>query len=142
MRASQSRFTPAQRRRLGVNIEQSETFIGLCGDDKHVLDNVFFGKFKEIISTIYHSDNPVSLCNDVVLGLSESVSADVKQFVNNWLLKSIPSIQSAPDDETAFNTLIPRIVGTQSELAPYIDHISSMVEKVSVQELPSSSPQE
>lgn len=91
------------------------------------LSFLFYGKFKSIISTIYHSENPVDLCSAIGLSLSEHVSPDVQAFINNFLLKAIPVVKGAPDDETAFNTIIPRDCYTRSRIAPYLDRINEFI---------------
>lgn len=123
-----SRWTPAQLEHI---FAVRATGPNVCNGFKpqRVHDNVFFGKFKNIIKLLYESKNSVSLCNDVIFNLSSRVPADVRDFVSNWLLKSLPALQAAPDDVTAFNTIIPRIVSSRAELAPYIDYLTQAVEQ-------------
>lgn len=125
MHSSKSRYTRAQLAHCGVLIEQSDNFYGIPGVEG--LDDLFYGRFRDIIRTIFSSENSVSLCNDIIFGISESAPPDVVSFVNNWLLKSLPVIQSAPDDDTAFEMLIPRSVGSRAELAPYIERVSDYI---------------
>lgn len=134
MHSSKSRYTKAQLAHCGVLIEQSDNFDGIPGVPDSLYDEMFLGKFRDIVRTIYTSENPVSLCNNVVFGLSENCSSDVVAFVNNWLLKSVPAIKSAPDDETAFKMLIPRSAGSLSEIAPYVDFISSFIDSDNLSE--------
>lgn len=125
MNLSRCKYSVDQLRHLNVDISQNESFTSLLTEDSP--DSIAYGKFKNIINVIYHSDNPVSLCNDVVFNLGENVPSDVKSFIQNWLLRVVPKSPGSKDDNLAFDTLIPRDVRTISELSPYLDKISDVI---------------
>lgn len=113
---------------LRYNLDNLSNYVGFIpSTEDRGLSSLFYGKFKSIISAIYHSDNPVDLCSAIGLSLSEHVSPDVQSFVSNFLLKAIPAVKGAPDDETAFNTIIPRDCYTRSRIAPYLDRINEFI---------------
>lgn len=88
---------------------------------------LFYGKFRTIIQSIYKSENPVDLCSALGINLSEHASPDVVNFVRNFLLQPIPAISGAPDDDSAFDILIPNDCYTRSRIAPYLDHIENFI---------------
>lgn len=99
--------------------EKSSVPSGLCV--------LFTRRFKNIIDAIYSNPNPVDLCSALGLSLSEHVSPDVSRFVQNFLLKPIPSVKGAPDNDTALKTLVPNDCYTRSRIAPYLDHIENFI---------------
>lgn len=125
MKLSRCKYSIEQLEHLNVNISQNESFTSLLVNEH--MDDIAVGKFKNIINVIYHSENPVSLCNDVVFNLGENVPVDVKSFIQNWLMRFVPKSPGSKDDSLAFDTLIPRYVRTISELSPYLDKISEVI---------------
>lgn len=61
------------------------------------------------------------------MSISENAPQAVRSFVQNCLMVEMPDVRSAPDDETAFNTLIPRSAQALPELQPYLESIQEMV---------------
>lgn len=118
-------FTDAELLHMGVNLEQNKARVCLR---TNVRSNLAYGKFENIIRLIYSSPNSVSLCNDVVNQLSENVPPDVRTFINNFLLKEVPKLNGCSDDNTAFESIIPRNVRTLNELSPYLDNLHSLIQ--------------
>lgn len=84
------------------------------------------GKFANIIDVLYTSTDG-SLDNSIMQYVNEDAPASVKSFVQNVLMVDVPALQSAPDDETAFNMILPRSISSSRELEPYVDYIKSLV---------------
>lgn len=93
---------------------------------------ISYGKFRSFLRTLYKSSNPVSLCNDLVFNLPQHMSDDVKEFVRSWLLKQVPSLPSAPDDDSAFDSIIPSDIDIRQQLYPYLDYLTDIVKKSSL----------
>lgn len=139
--STHSRYTPEQLRHLHVNLEQNAAFTTMARPSSEcAYDDIFYGKFKSIIRILYQSQNPVSLCNDVIESLSESVSPDVANFVNNWLRKSFPVIQGCPDDDVAFDMIVPRSVQSVEELRPYIETLTGWFDEHQALQTPKTDP--
>lgn len=96
-----------------------------------------FGKFKDVLKILFDSRDG-SLCNDYMNYITENAPDDVKLFVQNFLMRPIMALPSAPDDETAFATIIPRLVSSAAEFQPYIDYLSQSFEDFNSNSNPTS----
>lgn len=137
-----SRFTERQLRHMFVDIEQNKagSFVKQCFDSD--LIDIVNSKFGNIIKLIYQRDNTVSLGMEQVLIATQSTSPDVKQFIDNWLLKELPAIPSAPDDDIAFASIIPRSIGTLSQASEYLDNLATSLQNAQTDNQPTPSPSE
>ncbi len=94
------------------------------------------GKFANIIDILFDAKDGY-LDNLQTIQSSENTPIEVRMFIQNVMSVDIPSLKSAPDDDAAFESLIPRSVQTSSELAPYIsyckDKFSELRQKYSKQ---------
>lgn len=84
------------------------------------------GKFANIIDILY-SDSDGSLDSDLSSFVSENSPDVVKAFVQNVLMVDRGQLLAAPDDETAFDMIIPREAQTAAEIQPYLDYIASQI---------------
>lgn len=127
MKSKYCRYSKQQLNSLGLSGQFNDQKILVDYEfDKIQTEKLVKGQFKNIIDTLYTSTDG-SLDNNVRQFVSESSPSSVKSFIQNVLLCDVQSLRSAPDDETAFNCLIPRSAQTSSELAPYIDYIKSTI---------------
>lgn len=118
-----SSYTREQLVHMNIILEVNDAVSPYCESPC----NAFYGKFRNFINLLYSSDNPVSLCNDAILSAT-NLPDDAKEFVQNWLMRSLPAIQGAPDADTAFDTIVSSRITTRGELEPYIDKLTSIVE--------------
>lgn len=124
MKISKSRYTESQYKGFGYNCSDEDYF--LPPQSREEQENIVLGQFKNIIKVLFSSSdgsldsNPASL-------LTENSPEPVRVFAQNFLLKELPAARSAPDDDTAFDMLIPRSAQTSVELAPYVDFLKSEI---------------
>lgn len=86
-----------------------------------------FGKFKDVLKVLFDSRDG-SLCNDYMDYITENAPDDVKLFVQNFLMRPLQALPSAPDDDTAFDTIIPRLMSSPAEFQPYVDYLNQSLE--------------
>lgn len=117
---------------LGLNYSNNDLSFYKPHEFRHVvtMNEIALGKFKSILKLIY-SSNDGSLDNNISKLVSENAPQCVRDFVNNFLLREVPSLSPAPDDDVAFSTILSRHVGTLSELQDYVDTISDYVSNLS-----------
>ncbi|UPW41411.1 hypothetical protein [Dipodfec virus UA06Rod_5] len=122
-----SRYTAQQYNSLGYPITESNSVP--CPSSEHnrdEIEDIVLGKFKSVVKVLFSSTdgsldtNPMSLIGD-------NVPESVRLFAQNILLQNIPTMHMAPDDDTAFDMLIPRSVQSRSELEPYIGKLREYV---------------
>lgn len=90
------------------------------------LDAITKGKFKEIIDVLYSSEDG-RLVNNLNMIVSENAPESVRSFVRNVMLCDVQALQSAPDDETAFNLIVPRFMQDSADIVPYVDYIREAI---------------
>lgn len=90
---------------------------------KYITDNAFAAKFKQVIDLLYSNNKGVYPDFDGYLNRPDTPQV-VKEFVSNVLMTELPSMPSAPDDETAFATILQR----NSSLAQFRDQIAEIAE--------------
>lgn len=124
------RFTLDQLRRLGHHdyCSMHDTCFSFAHPD-FVPDDITFcsEEFKSILDTYIRSFVDGSLPNFVCPEVSESAPDAVKAFFASFTTQSISTLLSAPDDDTAFDTLIPR----NSEFSEYRDYARNLIHKYS-----------
>lgn len=126
MDKSVCRYSRSQFESMGLSDEFNGQSYDLLYRGNCDMKKIARGKFGEILDVLYDS-NETSLDNNLRALVSENAPDHVKAFVNNVLLCDVPALRAAPDDETAFNCLIPRSAQTSRELAPYLDTIRSLI---------------
>lgn len=127
MRLKYLRYTLEQMRNLGYQYPDSDHLIVLDSvRNREELDEIVKGQFKNIIDVLFSSRDG-TLDNVLAMSISENAPQSVKTFIQNVLMCDVQALQSAPDDDTAFETLIPRHAQTSSELEPYIESLRGMV---------------
>lgn len=124
MKISKSRYSAAQYRGLGYKPSDADTCLSRESRDR--LDQIVKGQFKEVIDIIFSSTDGSLDSNPAAL-ISPSAPLEVQTFAKAFLLQNINPAKAAPDDDTAFDMLVPRSVQTTAELAPYIDYIRNEV---------------
>lgn len=87
------------------------------------LDNIK-GKFKNVVDLLFNSKNG-KLDNDYFSSVSENAPEPVKSFIQNVLMCNVASFTDCKDADAALDCIIPRSVGSYSELEPYRDILKS-----------------
>lgn len=126
MRKEYSRFTPRMMRSLGYPVRYNMPMGVFTDEDQRQQSNLVKGKFANIIDVLFDS-NDMSLDNAVSKYVSENAPEDVKMFVQNVLMRPVEPLSAAPDDETAFEMIIPRRAQSQLEMQPYLDNMRQIV---------------
>lgn len=98
------------------------------------------GKFGQILDILYTSKDG-DLDNAVKTLVSENAPIEIQSFVKNVLLCPLKALKSAPDDDVAFDMIIPRKAQTSTELMPYLDVIKNEVSAARQRYLDSINPQ-
>lgn len=128
MKKYPSRFSDIQMRRLGLRTDSRDLDYDMSKSvDYNVIEKIVKGEFKNIIDVLYSSKDG-SLDNDLDRYISrDSVNPSVRSFVESVLKCNVSSLMSAPDDDTAFDMIIPRSAQTESELRPYLGYLKNQV---------------
>lgn len=122
-----SRYTDAQLRSLGYNPDTRKYITNLASSDNYVKNrSALLGRFKNVIDVLFDSSDGALDSNPASL-IGENAPESVKTFAKNVLLCDVQAFRAAPDDETAFNMLIPRTAQTSAELRPYLDGIRNYI---------------
>lgn len=124
-------FTDERLKFHGINIDQNNNGLFLSDSYNDSLIDSVNCKFGNIIKVIYSRDNTVSLGMDQVLLATESCSPDVKRFIDNWILKECPALPSFPTDDDAFVNIIPRSIGSLTEVSDYLNNVIENLNSVS-----------
>lgn len=125
------RYTPSQLRSLGLDPD----YVPIERPDINTEENkkrhqeLIFGQFRSVIDLLFDSKDG-SLDYDALNHVTSSASPVVQQFASNVLAASIQSLQSAPDDETAFEAIIPRRLHSQGDIAPYLERLKQEVSDI------------
>lgn len=123
MKSKFKRYTPAMMRSLGYFIDHEEKPLGSASlATKEFFDKFVRGKFRDMLNLLYNSDNG-SLDSDIQKYVSPNAPSEVREFVNNILLTPVNAINSAPNDDIAFDCIIPRDCQCRSLLAPHIESL-------------------
>lgn len=121
------RYTPAMIKSLGMHRGSAQNQTNLAVPNG--LDDIqrqTLGQFKNIIDILYSSTDG-RLDSNPMRFIGDNVSDTVKTFAANVLLCPITSLKAAPDDDTAFDMLIPRSAQSAAELKPYLNYLRDYV---------------
>lgn len=122
-----SLYTDEQLKLMRVNLDHNS--MSECPGFKGLpLNDIAMSKFGDVLRVIYESPDG-NLVNDLQQFVSENSSPDLRAFVQNVLLVDIPSFKAAPDDETAFEMIVPRSLGSVADFQPFRNRILSLVSK-------------
>lgn len=138
------RYTPEQLRSMGYYCTHFNNLVPkLTEDDILRIKNeqeFVKGKFAAAIDVLFDSKDG-RLDNSIQQFVSESCPPSLRTFVQNVMLCDVRAVQSAPDDDTAFDALIPRHLQSSLELAPYMEFlkgkVSESLERIKSQPKPS-----
>ena len=119
-------YTDAQLKRMGFNPDNFNHPVCLPDSNKEDVLSFVKGKFANVIDAIFTSTDG-SLDNVLAMSVSEHAPQSVQTFIRNVLMCDVQAVQAAPDDETAFDTLIPRSAQSSAEIAPYLDSLRQIV---------------
>lgn len=122
------RFSDETRRALGYRVlSPNEEYWNVDESESTQINDLVKGKFKDIIDMLYSSSDG-SLDNNVEQYVSENAPLEVRSFVQNVLLQQIQPLPSAPDDETALATLLPRnVIGSAPLMSRYLENVKSFI---------------
>ncbi|MDE5568266.1 MAG: hypothetical protein K2J12_07470 [Muribaculaceae bacterium] len=126
MRKEYSRFTPRMMRSLGYPVRYNMPMGTMTKEQIKQQTALVKGRFANIIDLLFDS-NDMSLDNAVSKYVSENAPEDVRMFVQNVLMCPVQSLAAAPDDDTAFEMIIPRHAQSQQEMQPYLDNMRQIV---------------
>lgn len=133
-----SLYTPQQMRVLGLSPNNHPNYRIVLPDISDIRDLVY-GKFSNILEVIFSSKG-TQLDDLLKVTVSENAPESVRNFCNN-LLTAIPSLQSSPNDDIAFDTIVPRSVQSASEFEPYLNVMRSKYDDVVARYKASQIPQ-
>lgn len=130
MQTKYLRYTPEQLRSMGYNHiylndltpRHTEESLLRCKNEQEFVK----GKFAEAIDILFDSTDG-KLDNSIQKFVSESCPHTLRSFVQNVMMCDVRAVQSAPDDNAAFEALIPRHLQSSHELAPYMDFLKGKV---------------
>lgn len=109
--------------KFGLNPHHCDFDKIFISDEDIEKQNIFaYGRFENIIKTIFSNGNV-----DIRTLLSSTSSPEVREFVDNFLMKEISTMPPSSTDEEAFATIIPRLCQTESELRPYLDGLKGLI---------------
>lgn len=124
------RFSLDQLRRLGHTdyCEMLNNYFSFAHPE-YILDDVCDcpEEFKSILDTFVSSFVDGSLPNFVNPSIPESAPRSVKEFFASFTTQSLTSLLSAPDDEVAFDSIIPR----GCSYSKYRDIVKNVIHKYS-----------
>lgn len=130
MKSKFKRYTPAMMRSLGYFIDHEEKPLGAASlSTKEFFDKFVRGKFRDMLNLLYNSTDG-SLDSDIQKYVSPNAPSEVREFVNNILLTPHDSLLSAPNDDVAFDSIIPRDIQTRSLLTPHIESLKRDIQYV------------
>lgn len=112
------RFTPRMLNNLGFSVVY-QGYYNHCSDNScNEVTNIVKGQFKDVIDLIFNSTDG-SLDSDFIKLHNDSLPEVVKNFITNVLTVGVPTFKSAPDVDSALDLVVPRSVGSLSELNNY-----------------------
>lgn len=114
------RYSNKQLVSLGHSCVPPHTYVSLDKDSVLSEIDTIKGKFKNVIDLIFNSKNG-KLDNDYLNSISENAPEPVKSFIQNVLMSDVAAIPACSDADAALDCIIPRSVGSFSELEPYRD---------------------
>lgn len=144
MQTKYLRYTSEQLRAMGYKHTHLNDLVPMhtedsllrCKDEQEFVK----GKFAAAIDVLFDSTDG-RLDNSIQQFVSESCPPSLRTFVQNVMLCDVRAVQSAPDDDTAFDALIPRHLQSSRELAPYMEFlkgkVSESLERIKSQPKPS-----
>lgn len=119
-------FTDEQLLKMGYVPVPNSKIVEDYSHNRSRLNQIVKGKFANILDVIFTAKGG-KLDNVLELLTSENTPASVKMFIDNVLCADLQSFQSAPDDDSALEALVPRSVQTQKEFAPYLDFVKERI---------------
>lgn len=127
------RFTKSQLERLGYRTYSDRLFdfnkehpqSACVGPDDYIRPDESFAEILEIFISSFVNGMP----NFINPQISESAPNSVKEFFAAFTNQVVPDLLAAPDDDTAFDTIIPK----DCSYSQYRDLAQSLVKKYSAE---------
>lgn len=119
-------YTPNQMRSLGLAPNDAPNYKVII--EKSDIKALVYGKFKTILETIYSSKG-TELDDILKVTISENAPESVRMFAQN-LSSVVQALPGAPNDDVAFDTIIPRSVQSSAEFEPYLEHFRAQYDEV------------
>lgn len=123
-----TRYNKSLLERLGYSVnfhEHKLKNVPVTLDDANNMFRLSCGQYEDIIRIIFDT-NVDTLPNLIRLQTSDSMPIEVRNFIQG-LLAQVPSIQSAPDSQTAFEMIFPKEMQTYSNVGSYRSHLESLI---------------
>lgn len=122
-----SRYSVNAFRSLGYSEDFRNLNISLRDENAgSEISDFVLGQFKTVAKILFDSNdggldyNPMKYIND-------NSPEIVKRFAQQVLLCDVQAFRAAPDDDTAFDMIVPRQLQTSAELSPYLDKLKSYI---------------
>lgn len=127
MLTSHTQYSKSQLAHLNIKCNFNDTVPHLLSvSNWKQRQEIVLGAFKNVCDIIFNAkDGSLQFTPDMLI--NENSPDIVKRFATNFLFANIPEVTRAPDDETAFNLLIPRQYQTSAELAPYREKLVDII---------------
>lgn len=138
-----SLYSNAQMISLGLAPNDHPNYRVVLPDISDIHDLVY-GKFGNILEVIFSSKG-TQLDDLLKITVSENAPESVRNFASN-LLSSVPALAASPNDDIAFETIVPRSIQSASEFEPYLDSMRQKYDEIvaqsraAQQQQPSSQP--
>lgn len=108
-------------------------------NDRDEINQLVYGKFRNILELIFSSQG-TELDDIFKISISENAPDSVKMFANN-MLAAVHALPASPNDDVAFDTIIPRAIQTSSEFQPYLDYMRKQYDDVVARYKSNSNPE-
>lgn len=123
------RYTPEMLNSLGYPDTTSEMpDESIANQVPADMEVIALGNFGNIIKTIFQTETS-ELPNVLRVAITDNTPESVKQFVQNILSCDIPALKAAPDDETAFDMILPRSCQSLYGKQLYTDHLKTAISR-------------
>lgn len=119
-------YTDTQMLSLGHRPNPLNIYVIL--PEKDEIRDLVYGKFKNILEIIFSSEG-TQLDDVFKVSISENAPESVRMFAQN-MMAAVQALPAMPNDDIAFDTIVPRSVQTSSEFQPYLDYMRTQYDDV------------
>lgn len=118
-------YTKSQFESLGLT-PNTANYIVFCPVDN--IRDLVYDKFKNILEIIFSSEG-TQLDDVFKVSISENAPESVRMFAQN-MMAAVQALPAMPNDDIAFDAIVPRSVQTSSEFQPYLDYMRTLYDDV------------
>lgn len=120
-------YTPTQMKSLGLTPNVENVYV-IFPTDRDEINELVYGKFRNILELIFSSKG-TELDDVFKVSISENAPESVKMFAQN-MMAAVQALPASPNDDIAFDTIIPRAVQTSAEFQPYLEYMREQYDDV------------